>query len=224
MPLKALNPKIKTFVGDIDAPSLMSKMHNVSYSLEGYGYNLSNGNIKGDLGFIPDVFVKDYDFIELGNTKIECVTTPGHTDGVQSHFWTTPSGYRIGLYGGAGFGAMGTRKLRKRGFSDAEVKKWQRIFAESIDKVWDRKVDVVLGNHPFHADLFEKYERVLKGDQNAFIDPTEWHRMLQELRDCYAAFLALSEEEQERMFDKSYLLVFRDKALNQHQWPFVEDI
>ena len=38
-------------------------------------------------------------------------------------------------------------------------------FSRSIDKVWDEKVDVMLGNHPFHNDTYEKHERVLRGEK-----------------------------------------------------------
>ena len=223
LPLKAINPDMVTFVGDVDTPAMISGLQRVSYDITEYGFN-ANGYVRGDRSFIPDVMVKDYDVIELGNTKIECVTTPGHSDGVQSHFWTTPSGYRIGLYGGAGFSSMGTKRLESRGFNAEEVARWQKTFVESIDKVWDREIDIMLGNHPFHADLFEKHERVLAGEKDAFQDPTEWHRYLQELKDCYAHFLTLSQDEIDAMYTNSALLLFRDKSLDDHEWPWVEVI
>lgn len=220
--LKDLCPDAITFVGEVDAPALIDGMQKISYEITDYGFG-SNGYYSYNEGFIPDVLVKDGDYIELGNTKIECVTTPGHTDGVQSHFWTTPSGYKIGLYGGAGFSSMATNRLEARGYDPEEVTRWQEIFVESIDKVWDREVDIMLGNHPFHADLFEKHERVMAGEKDAFIDSTEWHRFLQELKDCYEVFLTLTPEEVDEMYSKSYLFVFRDKALDEHEWPWVED-
>ncbi|MDD6213456.1 MAG: MBL fold metallo-hydrolase [Clostridiales bacterium] len=218
--LKQLCPDALTYVGDVDAPSMLKGMQKRSYNISDYGFG-GNGYYKYNEGFIPDVLIKDYDHIKLGNTDIECITTPGHTDGVQSHFWTTPSGYRIGLYGGAGFSSMGTERLRARGFNDAEIARWQQIFVESIDKVWDKKVDVMLGNHPFHADLFEKHERFVKGDRKAFHDKTEWHRYLQELKDSYAEFLKLTPDEITEMYRYSYLLVFRDANLKKHDWPWV---
>lgn len=220
--LKDLCPDAITFVGEVDAPALINGMQKVSYEITDYGFK-SNGYYSYNEGFIPDVLVKDGDYIELGNTKIECVTTPGHTDGVQSHFWTTPSGYKIGLYGGAGFSSMATNRLEARGYTPEEVTRWQEIFVESIDKVWDREVDIMLGNHPFHADLFEKIERVQAGEKEAFLDPTEWHRYLQELKDCYEVFLTLTPEEVSEMYSESYLLIFRDKSLYKHEWPWVED-
>lgn len=118
---------------------------------------------------------------------------------------------------------MATNRLEARGYDPEEVTRWQEIFVESIDKVWDREVDIMLGNHPFHADLFEKHERVMAGEKDAFIDSTEWHRYLQELKDCYEVFLTLTPEEVDEMYSKSYLFVFRDKALDEHEWPWVED-
>lgn len=219
-------PDAITYIGDVDAPSLISGMTKRQYDITKYGFG-SSGYYSYNEGFIPDVYVKDYDVLEFpGGLKIEAITTPGHTDGVQSHFWTTPSGLKIGLYGGAGFSSMGTARLQKRGFNDEEVARWQAIFAESIDKVWDKEVDVTLGNHPFHNDMFEKADANFAGDgtTNAFIDPTYWHTMLQELRDSYAAFLEMTPEEVDAMYKTSYLLIFRDKSINEHEWPWVEDI
>lgn len=81
-----------------------------------------------------------------------------------------------------------------------------------------RKVDVMLGNHPFHNDTFEKMERFDQGDMNAFVDPDEWHRFLNELKTDYQAFLKLTPEEIEKMYEKSDFLIFRDKAI-----PFLEE-
>ncbi len=212
--LQDLAPDAITFVGDVDAPGITNGIKNRKYE-KGASYTH---------GFIPDVLVKDYDYIELGNTKIQAVTTPGHTDGVQSHFWTTPSGLKVGLYGGAGFSSMASNRLASRGYDEAGIKRWQEIFVESIDKVWDYEVDVMLGNHPFHADLFEKSERVLAGDENAFIDPTEWHRFLQELKDSYAAFLTLTPEEVTKMYTVGSLWVFRDIHVDDAEWPWVEEL
>lgn len=134
-----------------------------------------------------------------------------------SHFWETREAgktYRIGIYGGAGFSAMSEAALTRRGLPLS----YQQVFTQSIDKVWNEKVDVMLGNHPFHNDTFEKHERVLKGEKNAFIDPTEWQRYLQELKDCYADFLKLTPEEVTKMYEKSSLRVFRPKPAQLFEW------
>jgi metallo-beta-lactamase class B len=200
----------KTFMGEIDAKVMKAND-------EKQGDKRYTQQVRFNEIFEPDVLLKDGDTIELGNTKIRCVLTPGHTDGVMSHFWETKEGgktYRVGIYGGAGFSSMSATALKNRGLPLS----FQQVFTQSIDKVWNEKVDVMLGNHPFHNDTFEKHERVTKGDKNAFIDPTEWHRYLQELRDCYADFLKLTPEEVTKMYEKSSLLVFRPKPAKLFEW------
>jgi hypothetical protein len=46
------------------------------------------------------------------------------------------------------------------------------------------KVDAVLGNHPYQADVFGKLERRTLAD-NPFIDPTEWGRMIDRCIEKY---------------------------------------
>ena len=96
---------------------------------------------------------------------------------------------------------------------------------ESIDKVWDREIDIMLGNHPFHADLFEKHERVLWPEKRMLCRiPPSGTVIFQELKDCYAHFLTLSQDEIDAMYTNSALLLFRDKSLDDHEWPWVEVI
>jgi metallo-beta-lactamase class B len=200
----------KTFMGEVDA-QVMKKND------EKQGDRRYTQQVRFNEIFEPDVLIKDGDIVELGNTKIRWVLTPGHTDGVMSHFWETQEGgktYRVGIYGGAGFSSMSESALKNRGLPLS----FQQVFTQSIDKVWNEKVDVMLGNHPFHNDTFEKHERVLKGAKDAFIDPTEWQRFLQELKNCYQDFLKLTPEEVTKMYEKSSLLVFRDRPVSFHGW------
>lgn len=153
--------------------------------------------------FTPDVELEDGDIIELGNTRIRCVLTPGHTVGVMSHFWELNDEegrtLKVGIYGGAGFVTLSKEALERDGLPLS----MQKVFAESIEKVWDEKVDIMLGNHPFHNDTYQKYERMRAGEKDAFIDPTEWKRYLQELKDRYAEFLKKTPEEVKEAYRKS---------------------
>ena len=59
--------------------------------------------------FEPDVLIDDGDTIELGNTKIKAVATPGHTPGAMSYFFDVTDGKRIfraGLHGGMGINTL----------------------------------------------------------------------------------------------------------------------
>lgn len=199
----------KTLLGEVDAEDMKNNPERFE--------RMNHESGRFNECFVPDITLKDGDVLEMGNTKIRCVLTPGHTVGVMSHFWETEESgqmYRVGIYGGAGFVTLREVRLKECGLS-MEMRK---VFSESIDKVWDEKVDVMLGNHPFHNDTYDKHARVLNGEKDAFIDPGEWHRFLQELRDRYAEFLSLSEAEIDKMYEKSYFFMYRDKAI-----PFLDD-
>jgi len=58
----------------------------------------------------------------------------------------------------------------------------------------------MLGNHPFHNDLLLKYKAFKAGKEDAFIDPSEWHRFLQELKDRFSEFCKLSQDEIDEMY------------------------
>ncbi|WP_434310350.1 MBL fold metallo-hydrolase [Hominifimenecus sp. rT4P-3] len=189
----------KTFIGKIDAKDMR---HPPEYLIR-MGKNFGHYNEF----FIPDVELEDGDEISLGDTRIRCVVTPGHTSGVMSHFWKTRAGgklWNVGIYGGAGFLALSRENLKKNG----QPLILREEFIRSIDKVWNEKVDIMLGNHPFHNDVYQKHQRVENGEKDAFIDPEEWHRYLGGLKQEYKDFLELSPEEVAGRFGKSRLLEY----------------
>lgn len=186
----------KTFLGTVDADDMAEhsdRMENMNRSMGFYNEC-----------FVPDVKLNDGDIVELGNTRIRCVLTPGHTIGVMSHFWQTEENgqpLHVGIYGGAGFVSLSEKALKANGLP----MEMQKIFVESIDKVWNEKVDVMLGNHPFHNDTYQKALARKPGGPNPFIDPSEWHRFLSELKQRYSSFLKLTPAEVDKMYAKSYL-------------------
>lgn len=165
-----------------------------------------------DLGFYnerfqADVELADGDLIRLGNTCIRCVLTPGHTIGTMSHFWTlvhegTP--LRVGIYGGAGFVTISKQALEDSGLPQS----LQETFKQSIDKVWSEEVDIMLGNHPFHNDTYQKHQRTVEEGENAFIDASEWRRFLTELRENYADFLKKTPVQIQAMYAQSQMLSY----------------
>ena len=189
----------KTFLGAVDAQDMLSHPERTKRLDAGLGpYNEP---------FVPDVQLQDGDIVELGNTKIRCVLTPGHTIGVMSHFWDmTHQGQTIhvGIYGGSGYGSLSTEGLKKFGLPLS----MQQTFLDSIQKVWDEPVDLMLGNHPFHSDEYQKHKRSLTEEKNPFIDPTEWHRFLQELRDGFQEFLTYTPEQAAELFAESHLMEY----------------
>lgn len=189
----------KTFMGAVDARDMLNNPERTKKLDAGLGaYNES---------FVPDVMLEDGDVIQLGNTKMRCVLTPGHTVGVMSHFWDMEvdgKTVHVGIYGGAGYGSLSTKGLKRFG----QPLSMQEAFLESIEKVWDEPVDLMLGNHPFHSDEYQKHARSLREGGNPFIDPTEWHRFLGELREGFQAFLTYTPEQMKELFGKSHLMEY----------------
>jgi metallo-beta-lactamase class B len=184
----------KTFLSAVDAQDMRENSERMEAMNAGNGYY--------NECFSPDIELKDGDMVELGNVRIHCVLTPGHTIGTMSHFWTMEhegKEIRIGIYGGAGFISLSKAALEK----NKQPLSLQTAFLESIDKVWDKKVDLMLGNHPFHNDTYQKYQRMTEGNFSAFIDFTEWKRFLKELKDRYKKFLELTQEEIDCMYQHS---------------------
>lgn len=188
-----------TFMGRIDAEDMHNPPEYLKKMNDAFGhYNEF---------FIPDVELDDDAHIKLGNTDIRCVVIPGHTRGTMAHFWqTTLNGEpkNVGIYGGAGFGALTVKTLKK----NEQPVQLRTQFTQSINKVWNESVDIMLGNHPFHNDTYQKGFRQKQGDRNAFLDPTEWQRFLRELQDDYEKFLGRSEEENAKWFQCSHLLEY----------------
>lgn len=189
-----------TYMGELDVADMRNRPEwFADHNKFGKGFNES---------FDADVELKDGEILELGNKKIRCVLTPGHTIGTMSHFWEEQENgnkYRLGIYGGAGFVTL-SPKFAVKGVDLDETK---RIFRKSIDKVWDEKVDIMLGNHPFHNDLLMKRSRELSGERDVYYNPEEWRTFLQELKDQFDVFCELSEVEIESMYKESNYGIYR---------------
>ncbi len=128
-----------------------------------------------------DYEIEDGEIFEVGNKKIRCVLTPGHTDGVLSLFFdVTYNGqtYLAGTMGGAGTNAMTLPYLcRDNRSADAPL-----TMLESIDKIWDEPVAIHLGNHPYNNHTLEKREQQIREGGNPFISTESWQEFLSELK------------------------------------------
>ena len=128
--------------------------------------------------FEPDVIMQDGDVITLGNTSIEIISTPGHTPGTVSMFFEVygeGNAYKVAMHGGVGTNSMMNDFLKSYGLSaDCRQK-----FLDSIDRVKDRPVDIFIGNHVWNNDTLDKYERIMSGEKDAFVDISEWKRFLE---------------------------------------------
>lgn len=123
-----------------------------------------------------------YDYskpIDLGNFQLEVVHCPGHTQGTSSFFF--PAQYRgrtvnCAIHGGLGAGVLQDKMLEELGLP----KSLRQDYCDSIDKVIDRPVDVVLPSHAGHAvgyDFFGIADGKL-GAGESFVDSGAWKRML----------------------------------------------
>ena len=127
-----------------------------------------------------DYEIEDGEIFELGNTKIRCVLTPGHTPGVLSLFFdVTYEGktYLAGMFGGAGTNAVKLPYIFVNKLS--EDMPYQML--DSVEKLRKEPVMVHLGNHPGNNHTLEKYEQLKEGG-NPFIDADSWGNFLSNLK------------------------------------------
>ena len=141
---------------------------------------LSFRDIRYIKGFQPDFDIQDGDVIALGNTKIECWFTPGHTEGSVSFFLDVVEDgqtYRAGMFGGSGVNQLKKDFMNNRGVPYL----CRGLFFDSVERLLTRKVDVMIGNHSWQNHTLEKYEKMKSAKLNPFIDPLEWEAYLTRL-------------------------------------------
>lgn len=127
--------------------------------------------------FDPDILIDDGDTITLGNTSIDCVLTPGHTEGTMSFFYTMKYDGRdlvVGTHGGVGTNSMESAFLKKHNLPFS----LRDDFRKGLHALKQRHVDIFVGNHAAHNHTAEKYIQLINGDKDAFIDADEWVQYL----------------------------------------------
>ena len=130
--------------------------------------------------FTPDFDIQDGTVVELGNTKIECWFTPGHTEGSVSFFLDVEEDGKT--YKAAMFGGSGVNQLKKDFMNNWQVSYLCRgLFFDSVERLLKRKVDVMIGNHSWQNHTLEKRDRMKEATLNPFIDPLEWETYLTKL-------------------------------------------
>ncbi len=138
---------------------------------------------------VIDYEFEDDEIISLGNTQIECVLSPGHSPGTTSFFFDiTDSGktYQVGYFGGTGFLTL-YRDFLKKYELPLEL---QEQFAQTLNDLKSRQVDISLGNHPAQNSTLKKRRLMIENPAvNPFIDPEEWCVYLNKLETQYREFL-----------------------------------
>lgn len=176
----------KTFLGRQDREYANGTL-DLSYAKE-FGMEF-NGT------FEPDVLIDDGDVIELGNTKIVAVATPGHTPGTMSFLFNISDSdetYRVGLHGGAGLNTLCSEFLDKYKLPYS----YRNDFAEAMDRVSKETVDIFLGNHMQQNDTPRKYKELLDGNKKAFVATDEWAKFC--LNSKEAMYEMIKQEEKNK--------------------------
>ena len=123
--------------------------------------------------FVPDHYIENGDVLTLGSTKMEFIHAPGHTLGTVAMFFDVEEKgktYRAGMFGGAGVNQLKKDYLRRYGLSYF----LRNMFFETLEMLKDYRVDVPLGNHPYHTRTVEKAALAETAEVNPFIDPDWW--------------------------------------------------
>ena len=139
--------------------------------------------------FKPDVELQDGDIVQLGDTRIRCVSAPGHTMGVFAYFIELQEGeqtHLAGLYGG-----IGVNTLCRESIARYHTEYLRNYHIASLEKVRHEPVDIVLGNHTQQANMQEKYQRMIADPSgpNPFIDPSEWQQFIDGAEALYRQML-----------------------------------
>ena len=129
--------------------------------------------------------------ITLGNTSIRCVLAPGHTYGTMAFFFHATAGETaryVGYWGGVGFLTVYGGFCRDYGLP---VGKHLRM-AESIQKLRQEPVELMLGNHPPQNCTLEKRTWMWEHPgENPFVNPAGWTEFLDTVETRLAEFVAL---------------------------------
>ena len=137
-----------------------------------------------DTYFKPDVLIQPGDVLTFGNTTVTAYSAAGHTPGTMAYVFTLPSGLKAAMHGGIGTNPLSAKYSAAHNLGST----WRDAYGESLKRLKGLEVDIILGNHPDQADVFEKLAR--KTDtENPFIDPTAWDRFLEGVETRYLAFL-----------------------------------
>ena len=132
-----------------------------------------------------DITVEDGEKMTVGAVTFTFYLTPGHGEGVLTIVFplTDEDGkeYCCALFGGATTVTMYQEHLKRMGI---RLSIWED-FVQSLDRMRQIEVDIVLGNHPRQNDSMGKIARIVPGGQNPFIDPTEWKRFLERTKSDF---------------------------------------
>ncbi|MBO5755315.1 MAG: MBL fold metallo-hydrolase [Clostridia bacterium] len=137
-----------------------------------------------------DVALEDGDVIALGNTRVRCVSAPGHTEGVMAFFFDAIQGEttkQVGYFGGVGFFTIYREHLEKYGLPLT----LPLSMKETIEKLKREHPEITIGNHPANNKTVERYAyRKEHPSENPFLDASVWEENLRVLEIRLQDFLS----------------------------------
>jgi len=153
---------------------------------------VQDSNCLADVLFVPDHEIQDGEELTFGGITMKFFLCPGHTEGVISCFFDVEEDgkvLRCGYYGGFGFNTLQKDFLLEIGDTGFRMRS---RYLESIDKVIDEKVDIMLGNHCINNDTLGNRKKQLEDPDgpNPFIDPGRWKAYLSMKREGAAQLAA----------------------------------
>ncbi|MBQ8934002.1 MAG: MBL fold metallo-hydrolase [Lachnospiraceae bacterium] len=142
---------------------------------------------------MPDEEIREGDCLSFGSLRMNFKIVGGHTPGCIAIFFDMKENEvvkRCGYFGGFGYNCLQTEYLLDIGDTRFQAR---RDYVNSINRVIDEKVDIMIGNHCNDVDLIPKSKILLAGvAENPFIDPDHWREYLGFKRD---GVLKMIEEE-----------------------------
>ena len=132
-----------------------------------------------------DTELKDGDIVSLGETSVQCLVTPGHTDGALSFLVNIEENgqtYKAALFGGAGLNTLTTEYLMTN-FGSLENRQKSLASLNRLEALED--ISITLSNHPAMNNTFEKQKKKAFSSENPFLDPSEWKLFIQNMRNQF---------------------------------------
>jgi len=129
--------------------------------------------------FEVDLPLRDGDVVTLGDTRIECMSIPGHTPGAMSYFFDVVEEGRtfsVGLHGGPGRNTLTDEYMALHGLPASR----RSDYLNSLERMRGRSPDIQIGAHPDQAQTFAKRD-ARTDDHNPFVDPGSWPAFLDQL-------------------------------------------
>lgn len=130
-----------------------------------------------DTAFEPDILLDDKDVIQLGNTMIRALHTPGHTEGTMSYFFCLENNEHelvAGTHGGIGINTMSQAYLKAHGLPLS----LREDFFKGLARLRKIHVDVLIPNHQDQWNTIERHQEKINGNDTAFVDAEAWPEYL----------------------------------------------